>query len=930
MDDRNCAHTVQFYDDDAFLLDELGRFVGSALGAGHGAVVVATEGHQAGLAERLRERGVDLALAAGQGRYVSLDAAETLPKLLVDGWPDAARFGDLIGGIVARAAAATRGSHPRVAVFGELVALSCADGKHEAALRLEHLWNDLARTHPFYLHCAYPMGSFCRADDAPVLKAICAAHTSVDPTEGYTGLGEEEARRRAVTLWQHKARVLESEVLARGLAEAELATRLRQQAAVAELGHRALTGVDLGGLMDAAVSVVAATLDADYGMVLELLPDGQALLRAGVGWRDGLIGRATVDAGTDSQAGYTLLADEPVIVADLRAESRFDGPPLLRDHGVVSGLSSVIRGQERPFGVLGAHSRTPRTYTADDAKFLLAVANILAAAIERQRMDAALREARSYALVQQAADIVGILEEDGTVRYVSPAVEDVLGASPIGLVGARFGEMVHPDDRARGRAHFAAAAAPGPHPPFEVRARHKDGSWRWIEVRLTNLCHDPNLASIVVNARDVTERRRADEQRERQGRYAALRADVSGALGFGDDLRDVLRRCAEAMVRHLDAAFARVWLLDDAAQVLELRASAGLYTHLDGAHARVPVGRYKIGRIAAERRPHLTNDVPNDPRVGDRAWAVREGMVAFAGHPLLVEDRLIGVVALFARRPLPEDALEAVASMADALAQGIERKRAEEAVRRSEASLAEAQRLARLGSWELDLATGKAEWSAENYRLFGLAPGAIEPTREWLLAHLHPDDRQALEDGAAAAISTLGARDAEYRIVRPDGAERVLRGRYEAVRDAAGRPVRLRGTNLDVTEQRALEARLEHQASHDPLTELPNRRLFLERLRQAVAAGSEGGGGTITVLFLDVDGFKVVNDSLGHVAGDELLVAVGRRLRASLPPDALLARLGGDEFAVLLGAGTDANEATRVAERLLDVLRCPFTLEGRE
>src|SRR5207248_4318503 len=117
------------------------------------------------------------------------------------------------------------------------------------------------------------------------------------------------------------------------------------------------------------------------------------------------------------------------------------------------------------------------------------------------------------------------------------------------------------------------------------------------------------------------------------------------------------------------------------AAVLELRASAGLYTHLDGAHGRVPVGQFKIGLIAQEGRPHLTNAVLTDPRVGDKAWARREGMVAFAGYPLVLDERVTGVLALFARQPLPEDTLEALAATVEIIVQGLERRRMEEVLR---------------------------------------------------------------------------------------------------------------------------------------------------------------------------------------------------------------------------------------------------------
>jgi signal transduction histidine kinase len=164
-----------------------------------------------------------------------------------------------------------------------------------------------------------------------------------------------------------------------------------------------------------------------------------------------------------------------------------------------------------------------------------------------------------------------------------------------------------------------------------------------------------------------------------RARLEALRADLLVDLSEKANPRAIMQAFAETLVRHLDAAFARIWTLNEDESVLDLQASAGIYTHLDGGHARVPAGAFEIGRIAAERRPHLTNAVPEDPHVSDRAWARREGMVAFAGYPLLVEDRLLGVVAVFARHQLSETTLEALASVAQTIAFGIDRARAEEA-----------------------------------------------------------------------------------------------------------------------------------------------------------------------------------------------------------------------------------------------------------
>src|SRR5262245_23703487 len=181
------------------------------------------------------------------------------------------------------------------------------------------------------------------------------------------------------------------------------------------------------------------------------------------------------------------------------------------------------------------------------------------------------------------------------------------------------------------------------------------------------------------------ERQRAEEARAEQACLAAFNVDVGLALKDSETLEGMLQGCAEAMVRHLRAAFARIWTLNEQTDVLELRASAGMYTHLDGPHSRVPVGRLKIGRIAQQRRPHLTNDVQRDPWISDPEWARREGMVAFAGHPLTVGGRLLGVAALFARHPLSDFTLEALACAADNIAGGIQRRHTEQVLRAREA-----------------------------------------------------------------------------------------------------------------------------------------------------------------------------------------------------------------------------------------------------
>ena len=267
------------------------------------------------------------------------------------------------------------------------------------------------------------------------------------------------------------------------------------------------------------------------------------------------------------------------------------------------------------------------------------------------------------------------------IDFVSDHVEQMLGYTvDEWLQTPNFWlSIVHPEDRERAAAE-SRAKFDGDGGVSEFRWVRRDGRVVHVESRSVPV-RDAQGRAVGMRGvtMDISSRRTAEAELARRVRQAALGAEVGAALAEGGvPLRRALQRCAEAAVTHLDAAFARVWTIERGSDVLELQASAGMYTHTDGPHGRVPVGKFKIGLIAAERRPHLTNSVVGDPRVGDQEWARREGMVAFAGYPLLVEDRLAGVLALFSRKALPADTLEALASVANIIAQGIERRRAEE------------------------------------------------------------------------------------------------------------------------------------------------------------------------------------------------------------------------------------------------------------
>lgn len=242
--------------------------------------------------------------------------------------------------------------------------------------------------------------------------------------------------------------------------ELELELRAAQQSVVAELARRSLS-TDVDELMAEAAEVIARTLDVEFVKVLELDADGRSLLlRAGVGWRGGLVGHTRV-SGARSQAAVTLLSREPLITEDLRTETRFRTPRLLLDHGIRSGVSVVIGGFDAPYGVLGAHSRSPRQFSVDDARFLEAVAGVIAASIERSRADAALAEGRERFAASRRRLLADVLAaEERERRLLAESMHDRAIQS---LISARqdLEEGVAGDPDAFARAEVALSETIG-------------------------------------------------------------------------------------------------------------------------------------------------------------------------------------------------------------------------------------------------------------------------------------------------------------------------------------------------------------------------------------------------------------------------------------------------------------------------------------
>jgi PAS domain S-box-containing protein len=310
----------------------------------------------------------------------------------------------------------------------------------------------------------------------------------------------------------------------------------------------------------------------------------------------------------------------------------------------------------------------------------------------------------------------------------------------------------------------------------------------------------------------IIERARAEAEVRERSRLSVLRADIAAQLVSGDDLERSLQACCEFFVHHLGAAFARVWTLGPGETVLELRASAGIYTHLDGPHARVPVGQFKIGRIAQNQRALLTNAVAGDPNISDPEWAKREGMVAFAGYPLLAEERTVGVLAMFARQTLSATALADLAPIADTLALCIERKRAEAELRtateraeRNARDVAESagrfRLLAEVVSIQVWTARADGELDFANQECANYF-GTDELERDVLghawAQYVHPEDAPDAQRAWKESLASGKRYEVEFRLKDLHGRYHWFLVRAQAMRDEAGGIAKWFGTNTDI------------------------------------------------------------------------------------------------------------------------------------
>lgn len=433
------------------------------------------------------------------------------------------------------------------------------------------------------------------------------------------------------------------------------------------------------------------------------------------------------------------------------------------------------------------------------------------------------RESRYQRIIETATAGLWLIDAADVTVSVSPSLA--------ALLGYRVEEMT-------GRPLQSFVVAGATDMPDTATLRHrqglverrdfpfqrKDGSALWATVTVSPV-YDPagqymgalamvsdttlfKQAQAALDASEERYRRLVAAYAAEQARLETLHADLRQALTVQAPLRESLQDCAEAIVRCLGVPFARIWTLDAAGEMLELQASAGMYTHLDGPHSRVPVGLLKIGHIAALRKPQYTEDIPNDLRFDNREWARREGLIAFAGYPLLAEDRLFGVLALFDRTPLSMAVRNALAVVADKIALHLEQRRSNAELLSGAAQLSSILSDAALILFALDAQGVFTLSEGGGLAALNLAPGELVGQSAFAVYRDQPqievDIRRALAGAALTAIHKLNGN--------------VYETRYSPHYDEQGALKGVIGVSVDITEKERLvqeQSRLLAELRHE-------------------------------------------------------------------------------------------------------------------
>jgi diguanylate cyclase (GGDEF)-like protein/PAS domain S-box-containing protein len=532
-------------------------------------------------------------------------------------------------------------------------------------------------------------------------------------------------------------------------------------------------------------------------------------------------------------------------------------------------------------------------------------------------------------LAENARDVIWTMDLNFRMTYVSPSVQDLCGYSIQETLLQTITDRLTADSAEvlfkSLTDMIADLAVQNPeyvrdiYRTLDLVVRRKDGSTVWIEMQMKFLLNEADKPTGILGVtRDITDRRSVTnelrrlnirlEERVRE-RTADLLAEVAERKRVEKALRDSEARYRAVLQQSLEA----IYIFDtDSHQILEANpAFLDLlgYTAEEIAHLTL----YDIVMEEKSSIAYFHQKLLNGEgiKIGERRWRRKDGTTVevevTANRIQQGERNIVFVVA----RDITE------------------RKRAEMILRESEERYAIAVRGANDGLWDWNLRTNEIYFSPRWSSMLGVEENVIGKEPEEWFKRVHPQDLSQLQTAINLHISgNTPFLECEYRIQHSNKDFLWVLSRGLAMRDADGKAYRMAGSQTDIADRKRAEERLAYDALHDVLTGLPNRILFIDRLGQRLEHAKRHPDDLFAVLFIDLDRFKVINDSLGHSVGDEFLTNTAQRLLSCLRPEDTISRLGGDEFAVLLNEVKEESDTVRVVERIQSRLESTSMLES--
>ncbi|OIP71714.1 MAG: hypothetical protein AUK43_05360 [Oscillatoriales cyanobacterium CG2_30_40_61] len=739
---------------------------------------------------------------------------------------------------------------------------------------------------------------------------------------------------------------------------ASLQSRVSQQATVAHLGQQALIHSDLSALMDEAVSLVAQTLNVEYCKLLELMPGGHAFgLTAGFGWKKGLVGNARVSAYINSQAGYSLIKNEPIIVDDLRVETRFSGSPLLHNHRVISGMSVVIARWDqnsglsptqtesqitKAWGVLSVHCDHHRQFTSEDVHFLEAIANVLAAAIERHRAQEHLQlMERAINSSSNGIVITDATQHDNPIIFVNNGFERITGYGREDILGknCRFLQGNNSKDPAVNQLRRAILEGTECH--VELQNYRQDGVFFWNELSIAPVYSSKGYLTHFIGIQaDITKRKQSEQ---------SLLSQSQALAEFSSNLKH-LHRITTYNHQNLDELFRDY--LQVGCEIFKL--SIGLISQLENSNIiidtvhsdldliqpgmRLPVEQSYCFQVIQTQTTQVHTHIGQDPLFNQLQSYQKFHLETCLGTPIWVNGEIYGTLAFADLEAKTVDyksyELEILELMAQSIGRFIAANQTEKQRIKAELALRESEeryrRLVELSPETIaihdgeqlvyiNMAGAKLLGANRPQDLIGRSIFDFLPPDYFNSIQIHIQEHTNEQQPLELIEQTLTRLNGEVIDVEIVGIPATYQGQSA-----------IQIIIRDITERKQFEAKLMYEALHDALTQLPNRSFFNERLAQSLKRSRQEPNYQFAVLFLDLDRFKVVNDSLGHLIGDQLLIEISHRLLYCVNPLDTVARLGGDEFTILIHRVESIFDATRMAEKIHYELTQPFYIQGHE